>query len=167
MHLGAILNIARRSARSTFRAILGTSSNSPRTAKSHPSVGLVALSSFVFLGSSRLEHGQHRRMLEVARRNAFEVRSDATQLGSHKTVDKIQAPIQPGNQLVLDLIVNRKRDLRAGSPNLGEINDSHKVNIAAHGLERILIWRVTLDRQKDCVSLKTKRAAKAEIDRFR
>ncbi|PYJ52416.1 MAG: hypothetical protein DME69_01495 [Verrucomicrobia bacterium] len=156
MRLGAILKH-----RATERPIhlpsnSGTGSNGPRTAKN-----------FAFLGSSRLEHGQHRRMLEVARRNAFEVRSDATQFGSHKTVDKIQAPIQPGNQLVLDLIVNRKRDLRAGSPNLGEINDSHKVNIAAHGLERILIWRVTLDRQKDCVSLKTKRAAKAEIDRFR
>src|SRR5439155_11125500 len=98
MHLGAILNIARRSARSTFRAILGTSSNSPRTAKSHPSVGLVALSNFVFLGSSRLEHGQHRRMLEVARRNAVEVRSDPPHLAGYKPAVKFQPRIQPRNK---------------------------------------------------------------------
>ena len=116
---------------------------------------------------SRLEHWQNRRTLKIACGDSFEVRADAAQFGSHKRIDKTQAPVEPGKQLVPDLVVNCKRDLRAVWPDLSEVNDSHQVNIPAHGLKRILIGRVALDRQKDRVSLKTERTAKAEINRLR
>src|SRR6266550_3170700 len=47
--------------------------------------------------------------------------------------------VEPGKQLVPDLIVNCKRYLRAVWPDLSEVNDSHQVNIPAHGLKRVLI----------------------------
>ena len=115
---------------------------------------------------SRLEHRQNRRTLKIVRGDSFEVRADAAQFGSHKRIDKTQAPVEPGKQLVPDLVVNCKRDLRAVWPNLSEVNDSHQVDIPAHGLKRILIWRVALDRQENGVSLKTERTAKAEISRL-
>src|SRR6266567_1141667 len=109
---------------------------------------------FVLLGCGRVEHRHDARVFEIARRDAFEMRADAAQFGSHKTVHKMQAPIQPRKQLVLDLVVDRKRDLGAVWPNLSKINNTRQGDVPAYGFERVLIWRVALDRQKDCVSLK-------------
>ena len=99
-----------------------------------------------FSGGGRLEHGQNARVIQVAGRDAFEMRTDAAQFGSHEAVDEIQTPVEPGEQFVLDLVVNRERDLRAARANLSEINDAHHCNVPAHGLERILVWRIAVDR---------------------
>ena len=103
-------------------------------------------------------------MLKIARRNTLEVCANAAQFGRHKTINKMHAPIQASEQLVLYLIVDRKRDLRTIWPNLRKINDSHQLDIPASRFERILIRRVALDRQKDRVSLEPKWTAKTEID---
>src|SRR5881397_926839 len=97
-------------------------------------------------GCGRLEHGHDARVIQIARRDAFEMRADAAQFRSHEAVHKMQTPVEPGKQFVLDLVVNRQRDLRAVCPNLSEINDAHEGNIPTHRLERILFWRVALDR---------------------
>jgi hypothetical protein len=100
------------------------------------------------------------------RRVSFQ-RADTAQFGSRKSIEKTQAPVEPGKQLVPDLVVNRKRDLRAVWPNLSEVNDPDHVDIPTCGLKRTLIGRVALDRQEDGVSLKTERTGKAEISRLR
>src|SRR5437773_8116636 len=92
-----------------------------------------------FSGGGRLEHGQNARVIQVAGRDAFEMRTDAAQFGSHEAVHKMQTPVEPGKHFVLDLVVNRQGDLRAVRPNLSEINDAHQGNIAAHRLECILV----------------------------
>jgi len=99
-----------------------------------------------FSGGGRLEHWQNARVIQVAGRNAFEMRTDAAQFGSHEAVDEMQTPVEPGEQSVFDLVVNRERDLRAVRANLSEINDAHHGNVPAHGLERILVWRIAVDR---------------------
>ena len=99
-----------------------------------------------FSGGGRLEHGQNARVIQVAGRDAFEMRTDAAQFGSHEAVDEIQTPVEPGEQFVLDLVVNRERDLRAARANLSEINDAHQGNVSARGFERILVWRIAVDR---------------------
>src|SRR5713226_9779883 len=81
--------------------------------KSHASAGLVALRILVCSGCSRLQHRQNRHGLNVAGGDSLEMRADAAQLRSYKSIDKMQAPVEPGKQLVLDLIVNRKRDFSA------------------------------------------------------
>ena len=108
----------------------------------------------VLSGRSRLEHRQNATVVEVTRSDAFKVRADTAQFGSHKTVHEVQAAIQPGEQLVLDVIVNRERDFSAVWPNLGEINNAHQRNIATDGFERVLIRRFALDRQEDSVGFK-------------
>ena len=136
--------------------------------KSHERADFVALRIKLLRSScSRLEHRQNRRTLKIVRGDSFEMRADAAQFGSQKRIDKTQAAVEQGKQLVLDLVVNCKRNLRASWPNLSEVNDSHQVDIPAHGLKRIPIGRIALDRQKDGVSLKTERTAKAEISRLR
>jgi hypothetical protein len=116
---------------------------------------------------SRLKHRHNRRTLKIACGDSFEVRADAAQFGSHKRIDKTRAPVEPGKQLVPDLVVNSKRDLRAVWPDLSEVNDSHQANVPTRGFKRVLIGHVALDRQKHGVSLKTERTAKAEINRLR
>ena len=117
-------------------------------------------------GWGRLEHGHNARVIQITGRNAFEMRTDAAQFRSHEAVHKMQTPVEPGEQFVLDFVVNRERDLRALWSNLSEINNAHKGNITARRFERILLRRVALDRQKDRMRLKTERTAKAEIDGF-
>jgi hypothetical protein len=51
----------------------------------------------------------------------------------------MQASIQPGKQLVFNLVVNGQSHFSAVWPNLGKINDAHQRNISAYGLECILI----------------------------
>ena len=84
------------------------------------------LQTFALSGRSRLEHGQNARMLEVAGCDPFEVRTNTAQFGRHKAVHKMQAPIQPGKQLVLN---PRNEPPRVTSVqfglNLGEINNAH------------------------------------------
>ena len=106
-------------------------------------------------------------MIQIASRDAFEMRAYAAQFGSHKAVHKVQTPVEPGEQFVLDLVVNGERDLGAVRANLSEINDAHKGNVTARRFERILVGRVALDRQKDRMRLKPERTAKAEIDSLR
>src|ERR1043166_1765268 len=84
-----------------------------------------------------------------------------------KTIYEMQTSIQPGKQLVLNLVMNRKRDLSAIWPNFGKIDDAHQCNISAYGFEPVLIWRVALNRQEDRMGLKAERAAKAKIHSFR
>src|SRR5438094_4885903 len=91
--------------------------------------------SFVCSGCGCLEHGHDARVIQIARRDAFEMRADAAQFRSHEAVHKMQTPVEPGKQFVLDLVVNRQRDLRAVCPNLSEINDAHEGNIPTHRLE--------------------------------
>ena len=57
--------------------------------KSHASIGYWPFEFFVFSGCSRLEHRHNTRMLEVARRDAFEVRANTTQFGRDETIDKM------------------------------------------------------------------------------
>jgi len=114
-----------------------------------------------------LEHWHNASVFKVAGGDTFEVRAYAPQFGSDETIDKMQAPIQPGKQLVPYLIVNRKRHLGAIWPNFRKINDAYQGNVSAYGLERVMIWRVTLNRKENRVRLKAKRTAKAEIDRLR
>ena len=114
-----------------------------------------------------MEHRQSWCILKVARRDSFEVRANAAQFGSHKGIDKVQAPVEPGQQLVSDLVVNCKRDLRAVWPDLSEINDSRQINVPARGFKRVLVGHLALDGQKDRVRLKADRTAKAKIDRLR
>jgi len=97
-------------------------------------------------GWGRLEHGHNARVIQITGRNAFEMRTDAAQFRSHEAVHKMQTPVEPGEQFVLDLVVNRERDLRAVWTNLSEINDAHQGNVAAYGFECVLVWRVALDR---------------------
>jgi hypothetical protein len=78
----------------------------------------------------------------------------------------MQTPVEPGEQFVLNLVVNGERDLCAVWTNFSEINDAHQSSIPAHGLKRILFGRIAVDRQKDRVRLKTEWAAKAEIHGF-
>src|SRR5262249_35857526 len=118
-------------------------------------------------GSSRLEHRQYARVVEVAGCNAFEMCTDTAQLGSHKTVHEMQSAIQPCKQLILDFVMNRQRDFGAIWPNLSEIYDAHKRNVSADGLECVLIWGVAVDREEHRVSLKAQRASKTEINRLR
>jgi len=63
--------------------------------------------------------------------------------------------------------MDRQRHLRAVRPDLSEINDSHQINVPARGFKRVLVGHLALDRQKDCVRLKTDGSAKAKIDRLR
>ena len=55
----------------------------------------------------------------------------------HKAVHEMQTAVQPGEQFILDLVVDRERDLGAVRPDFGEIDDAHEVNVSTHGLERI------------------------------
>ena len=105
-------------------------------------------------------------MIQVAGSDAFEVRADTAQLGSHKTIHIAQAAIQPGEELILDVIMNRERDFGAVWSNFGEIDNAHQGNISAHGLERVLIRRFAFHRKEDCVGFKAQRPSEAEIDRF-
>src|SRR4029078_13439432 len=52
-----------------------------------------------------------------ATRDTFQ-RADPAHFGSHKRIEKTRGPVEPGKQLVPDLVVNWKRDLRAVWPNL-------------------------------------------------
>src|SRR5438034_8452526 len=79
-----------------------------------------------FSGGGRLEHWQNARVIQVAGRNAFEMRTDAAQFGSHEAVDEMQTPVEPGEQSVFDLVVNRERDLRADRKST-RLNSSHTV----------------------------------------
>jgi hypothetical protein len=103
---------------------------------SSANVGFAVL---VLSGGSRLEHGQNARMLEVAGGDTFEVRTNTAQLGRYKAIYEMQASIQPGKQLVFNLVVNGQSHFSAVWPNLGKINDAHQRNISAYGLECILI----------------------------
>jgi len=127
----------------------------------------MALSTSVSSSSGRLEYGHNTRVIEIACCDAFKMRTDAAQFGGHETVHEMQTAVEPGEQFVLDLVVNRERDLGAIWTNLREINNAHQSNVTAHRFERVLVRRVALDRQEDRMRLKTERTAKAEIDSFR
>src|SRR6266542_1169695 len=96
-------------------------------------------------GCSRLEQGHDALAIQIAGRDAFEMRANTAQFRSHEAIHKMQTPVEPREQFVLDLVVNRQRDLRAVRPNVSEINDTHEGNIPSRRLERILVWRVALD----------------------
>jgi len=76
-------------------------------------------------GGGRLEYWQDALVIQIAGRDAFEMRADAAQFGSQKAVHKMQTPVEPGEQFVLDLVVNGKRHLRAVRANLSKIDDAH------------------------------------------
>src|SRR4029450_9496616 len=99
----------------------------------------------VLSGGNSLEHRQNARMIQVTGRDAFEVRTDTAQFGSHKTVHEVQAAIQPGKELILDVIVNGECDFGAIWPNLSEINDPHQRDISAHRLGAVLARRLAPD----------------------
>src|SRR5260370_19440670 len=100
-------------------------------------------------GWSRLEHGHNARLIQIACRDAFEMRTDAAQFRSHETVHEMQTPVEPREQFVLHLVVNLEGDLRAVCTNLSEINNPHKGNVASRRFERISRRRVSLYRRKD------------------
>jgi hypothetical protein len=64
-------------------------------------------------------------MLEVAGCDSFEVRPNTAQFGRHKAIHEMQAPIQPGKQLVLNLVMNSQSNFSAVWPNFSEINYAH------------------------------------------
>ena len=45
---------------------------------------------------------------------------------------KTEAPIKPGEQLVLDLVMNGQRHFRAIRPDLGKIHQPHQLDVAAN-----------------------------------
>jgi len=93
-----------------------------------------------------LEYRQNSRVIQIAGRDTFEMRTDAAQFRSDEAVHEMQTPIEPGKQFILDLVMKRERDLGAVWPNLGEINDAHQGDVPARGFERILLRRVAFDR---------------------
>src|SRR5204862_3035332 len=121
---------------------------------------------FVCSGRGRLKHGQNARVIQITGRDSFEMRADAAQFGSDKAINKMQTPVEPGKKLVLDLVVNSECDLSAVGTDLSKVDNAHKGDIPSHGLERILLRRVAVDRQEDRVRLKTEWAAEAEIHRL-
>src|SRR5262245_26039185 len=110
---------------------------SPGDPKSR-SLMICAVANAVLSGVGRLQYRHDGCAIQVTLPDAFEMRADTAQLRSHKAVHEMQTPVQPGEQFVFDVVMDRKRDLSALGPNLSEIDDAHHGNVPAHGLERIL-----------------------------
>src|ERR1700730_8827149 len=93
--------------------------------------------------------------------------TNASKLRSDKRVHEMKSAIQPSEQFVLDLVMQRERDFRAVRPDLGELRQSHHVQISPRGLKRHLIGRLAFNRQQDRPSFKAQRSAKTKINRLR
>src|SRR5438045_545051 len=92
--------------------------------KEHAAKSLRALYtriSTLLSGGCRFEHCQQRRPLHIRRGDAFEMSPNTTQFRIHERINEVKPSIQPGEQLVLDLILHRQRDFGAVRPNLREV----------------------------------------------
>jgi hypothetical protein len=118
------------------------------------------------LGCGRLEDRHHRGPFHHRSRDSFEMRTQAAQLGGYKRIDEVEATIEPGKQLVLDVVMHRQGHFGAVRADLREINQTHEINISAGRFEGGLIGIVTLCGQQNGARLKTERPAKAEINRL-
>ena len=94
------------------------------------------------------------------------MRADAPQLRSNKRVHKMKPAIEPREQFVLDLVMQRQRHFRAIRPNLGELRESHDIEVPARRFKCHLIGRITLHRQQNRASLEAQRSAKTKINRL-
>jgi hypothetical protein len=75
------------------------------------------------------------------------MRADAAQFRGHEAVHETQTPVQPRKKLVFDVVVDRERDFSAAWPNFSKIDDSHDGDVPTNGFERVLVWRVAVDRK--------------------
>ena len=132
-----------------------------------PRIRALRFKTAVFLRRRRLVHRKHRDTLDDRCSDPFEMRANAPQLRSDKCVYEMKPAIQPGEQLVLDFIMQRKRDFRTVRPDFSELRQAHHVQISTRGLKRHLIGRLALNRQQDRPSFKAERSAKTEINRLR
>src|SRR5436309_5879700 len=78
-----------------------------------------------------LKPWNNRHALNVGCSDAFEVRPDAAKFRIHKCVDEVQLAIEPREQAVFNVVMDRKCDLGAVRPDLGEINQTHHLNVSA------------------------------------
>ena len=78
-----------------------------------------------------LKQRNDRHALNVGCSDAFEVRPDAAKFRIHKCVDEVQVAIEPREQAVFNAVMDRKCDLGAVRPDLGEINQAHYLNVSA------------------------------------
>lgn len=92
---------------------------------------LLALDLVGNLRHGRFQHRHDWHALGVGGGDAFEVRPDAAQLRVNERVDEMQVSIEPGKQAVLDLVMDRDRDLGAVRPDLGEIDQADDFDITA------------------------------------
>lgn len=77
------------------------------------------------------EHRHDWHALGVGGRDALEVRRDAAKFCIYECIQEIQVPIEPYTKAILDLVVNRERDLGAVGPDLGEIDQADDLDISA------------------------------------
>ena len=63
-------------------------------------------------------------------------------------IHKVETAIQPGEELVLDLVMHRERDLGAIGPKFGEIDQPHDFDVSASGFEGELLRALARRRQK-------------------
>src|SRR5947208_1770883 len=82
-------------------------------------------------GGSGLKQRQNRHTFNVGGGDAFKVRANAAQFRIHKCIDEVQALIEPSEEPILYPIVDRERDLGAGRPDLGEVDQPHHFDISA------------------------------------
>ena len=114
----------------------------------------------------RLEHWHEWDPLNVGRGDAFKMRSNASKFGIYKSIDKSEVAIEPCEQAIVDLIMNRQRDLGAARTDRGEINKSHDVDVSADGFERELFRAIAVGRQEDRTGFEAERTAEAEFHGF-
>src|ERR1051326_8420640 len=89
--------------------------------------------------------------------------SNASQLGSHERIYKMKSPVEPGEKLVLDLVMQRERHLGARGPDLGELDQSHDIEIPAGRFKRELVWRIAFHRQQNSARFKAERSPETKI----
>src|SRR5215212_171218 len=78
----------------------------------------------------------------------------------------MKSAIQPREDLVLDLVVQGQRHFRAVWPDLGELGQSHDVEVAAGRLKRELVWRIALYRQQNSARFEPKLAPETKVHRL-
>src|SRR5207237_9297287 len=77
-----------------------------------------------------LKPWNNRHTLNVGCSDPFKVRPNAAKFRIHKCVDEVQVAIEPREQAVLNVVMDRKCDLGAVRPDIGEINEAHNLNVS-------------------------------------
>src|SRR5690242_15220859 len=74
--------------------------------------------------------------------------------------------IEPGKELVLDLVVNGESDFGKVRTNLSEVDQTGQFAVASVGFEREFIRQFTVNGNEGRLGLKSERATKTKIDGF-